>query len=336
VRIRSLVGAVGLSLSIAGVALAAGQAPERVDPFDQVKRMQRGVNIIGYDPIWKNFSKARFKEKHFKLIHDAGFQTVRINLHALGHMGAANQLDPEWMTTLDWAVKNALANGLMVILDLHNFTDVAKAPERYRAKIMAFWRQASAHFKDAPSSVVFEVLNEPNGKLTPELWNVYLHEALAIIRETNPTRTVIAGPPFWNGIRHLQELQLPKDDRNLIVTVHYYEPMTFTHQSAPWNKETAHLSGVHWGTDAEKEKVGKDFAMVQEWSKAENRPIFLGEFGAYDKADNESRARYLSQVARTAESLGWAWAYWQFDADFILYDITKDEWTTPLLKALVP
>jgi endoglucanase len=41
-------------------------------------------------------------------------------------------------------------------------------------------------------------------------------------------------------------------------------------------------------------------------------------------------------VARAAEARGWAWTYWQFDADFILYDIAKDSWVEALLKALVP
>lgn len=50
----------------------------------------------------------------------------------------------------------------------------------------------------------------------------------------------------------------------------------------------------------------------------------------------ESRARYTAYVARTAEFLGWAWTYWQFDADFIVYDIDKDHWVEPIWKALIP
>ena len=38
----------------------------------------------------------------------------------------------------------------------------------------------------------------------------------------------------------------------------------------------------------------------------------------------------------TAESLGWAWSYWQFDSDFILYNIDEDHWTEPIKQALVP
>ena len=49
------------------------------DPFSQNQRLGRGVNVLGYDPIWKDFQKARFQEKYFRLIHEAGFNHVRIN-----------------------------------------------------------------------------------------------------------------------------------------------------------------------------------------------------------------------------------------------------------------
>jgi endoglucanase len=315
-----------------------GRAAEVPDPFDQVKRLGRGVNILGYDPIWDNFAKGRFKERHFRLIHDAGFQSVRINLHALQRMdpGDGFKLEDSWLSTLDWAVKNALANGLMVILDLHNYNDVASDPARFKPRILGFWKQIAERFKDAPDSLLFEILNEPNGRLTPQLWTEFRGEALAIIRATNPGRTVVIGPPFWNGIGHLDELDLPEEDRNIIVTVHYYEPFPFTHQGAPWSKWTAHLSGVNWGSEQEKKRVEKDFGQVQKWSLAHRRPILLGEFGAYDKGPMDSRARYTACVARAAESLGWAWSYWQFDSDFIVYNIDKDQWVEPILEALIP
>lgn len=307
-----------------------------VEAFEQVKRMGRGVNIIGYDPLWDSFVKARFKERHFGRIHDGGFQTVRLNLQAFSHMDAANQLDPVWLSTLDWAIDHALANHLVAIIDEHDFGLCGDNAETCRPRLKAFWQQISEHYKDAPANVMFEILNEPNGKITPALWSEMLKENLAIIRATNPARTVVIGPAFWNSITALKSLELPADDRNIIVTVHYYLPMTFTHQGAPWNRETANLSGVTWGTDAEKRKVETDFAGVEEWSRAHSRPILLGEFGAYDKGDMDSRVRYTAHVARTAESLGWAWTYWQFDSDFIAYNMDKDEWVEPIWKALVP
>lgn len=321
------------------VPLAAAQAGRgfvAMDAFDQVKQMGRGLNIIGYDPLWKDFSKARFQDRHFRRIHEGGFQTVRMNLHAFAHMNAEHQLSASWFKTLDWAVNTALANDLTVILDEHNYNDCGADAMACEPRLMAFWSQVSEHFRDAPAKVIFEILNEPNSKLTPELWNSYAREALAIIRKTNPTRNVVIGPANWNSIHALDKLDLPENDRHIIVTVHYYLPMSFTHQGASWAKEFSKLSGVSWGTEEEKRKVDADFAGVQQWAVTARRPILLGEFGSYDKGEMDSRVRYTSYVARTAESLGWAWTYWQFDADFIAYDMAKDDWVGPIHSALAP
>ncbi len=295
--------------------------------------MGRGVNVLGYDPIWKDRSKARFRQEHFQLIREGGFQTVRLNLHAFEHMDAQNRLDPAWLETLDWAVRGALDEGLMVILDEHDFVTCGENPAPCRPKLMAFWRQIAERYKEAPDRVIFEILNEPNKGVDP-LWNEWLREALAIIRQTNPTRTVIVGPAFWNNISWLDRLSLPENDRNIVVTVHYYLPMEFTHQGASWTPEFEKLTGVTWGTAEEQARLRRDFQGVQAWSEKHRRPILLGEFGAYDKADMASRARYTAAAARTAECLGWAWAYWQFDSDFIVYDIDTGRWVEPIKTAL--
>jgi len=307
-----------------------------VNAFEQNEKLGRGVNILGYDPIWESFEKARFKEHHFKLIHEAGFNTVRINLHPFRYMNpTTSELREDWWKVLDWAVENALANDLMVILDMHEYYAMADDPVGRKDMWLAFWKQVAEHFQNSSENVLFELLNEPNGKLTSELWNEFLSEGLAIVRESNPRRTVILGPAQYNQINQLDSLILPEKDRNIIVTIHYYSPMDFTHQGASWAGR-ADLRDVHWlGTDEEKQAILDDFAKAQNWSKKHNRPLFLGEFGVYDKADMESRTKYLSFVTSTVENLGWSWAYWQFDSDFILYDIDNERWVEPVLKALM-
>jgi endoglucanase len=309
------------------------------DAFDQNRRLGRGVNIIGYDPIWQTLERGRFQEKHFRLLEEAGFQTVRVNLFPFRHMDRKNNwaLRDSWWRTLDWVVKEATAHHLMVVLDCHEYETMAKHPQAHQEQFLAFWRQLAAHCQPAPDSVLFEILNEPNKELTPALWNQYLREALAIIRENNPTRTVMIGPGNWNDIDALDKLDLPATDRNLIVTVHYYEPMRFTHQGAAFEPEYKNHTGITWrGTQQEQARIRDDFDKAAAWAKAQHRPIFLGEFGAYDKAPLDSRVRYISAVARAAEARGWSWAYWQFDSDFILYDMQRDGWIEPIRRALIP
>lgn len=333
--LRSGLLVVAVLLATAGVSAAA----QGVDAATQNKRLGRGVNVLGYDPIWRSVDRARFKQEHFKIIRQGGFNSVRVNLHAFRHMGPApdHALSDAWLKTLDWVVTHALANDLMIILDLHEFNAMGDNPEGNKGKFLAFWKQVAPRFKDAPDRVLFEILNEPANRLTPAMWNDYLAQAMSTIRRSNPSRTVIVGPAFWNSIDHLSELRLPDEDRNLIVTVHYYQPMAFTHQGAAWTPAYRDKLGVEWkGTDEEMAKIKRDFGKAQEWASKNGRPVLLGEFGAYDKADMPSRARYTAAVARTAESLGWSWAYWQFDSDFVVYRMAEDKWVDEIHKALVP
>lgn len=318
------------------MASAWGPAMAELAAQAQVKIMGRGVNILGYDPIWHDPAQARFRLDHLAKIKQGGFDTVRLNLHAFEHMDAQNRLDPAWLATLDKVVAAALAQKLTVILDAHNFSACGENANACKPRLMAFWQQISRRYRNTGDALVFEILNEPNGQLSAAVWNRWLVEALAVIRETNPTRNVVIGPTAWNNIELLDTLDLPKADRHIIATVHYYLPMEFTHQGAPWFSNGKSRTGVTWGTLAERLRMKSDFALVQRWAKAHDRPILLGEFGAYEKGDLASRVAYTAAATREAEALGWAWTYWQFDADFIVFDMKTDNWVKPIHDALIP
>jgi endoglucanase len=178
-----------LLVSVAPMAAPAAEK-QGVDPFVQNQKLRSGVNIIGYDPIWNARDKARFKAEYFRMLKEAGFSNVRINLHSFRHMGEgdAYTLRPAWWEVLDWAVTNALQSDLMVILDLHEFGAMGNDPETNKAKFLAFWRQVSERLRDAPDRVLFEILNEPSRKLTAPLWNEYFREASVVRQTVRPAR----------------------------------------------------------------------------------------------------------------------------------------------------
>jgi endoglucanase len=303
----------------------------------QNQALGRGVNVLGYDPVWRDRARARFTPADFKLIHEAGFQTVRIALHGFEFMDRKDRLDPDWVSTLDMMVEAALAQGLNVILDEHDFDKCSSDVAACAVKLHAFWSQVAPHYKDAPNRVLFELLNEPHPPLTDAVWNGLLAKTLALVRVSNPERNIVIGPGHWNGLESLPKLKLPKGDRHIIVTFHYYHPMTFTHQGADWvSKKIEALSNVPWGSQADHALLNKEFDTVKAWSVAHDRPIFLGEFGAYDKAPMEYRVLWDSAVARAAEARGFSWAYWQFDPDFSLYDFSRQAFVQPILDALIP
>ncbi len=332
-----------LSLLLASTPVAAqiqppvAAAAETGPAWRAAKRLRRGVNIIGYDPLWSDPAKARFQSRHFTIIRQGGFDFVRVVLQAFKHMDAQNRLDPRWLKTLDTVVAQATAAGLGVILDEHDFNVCSEAPDACEPRLVAFWTQIGERYRNAPDTVLFELLNEPHAPLDAARWNAMLKTLIPLVRSTNPGRTLVIGPTRWNNLEELPTLALPKEDRNILVTFHSYEPFKFTHQGAPWTPDTAKLKNVPF-TAADEARIKADYDTVGAWSKANDRPVLMGEFGAYDKSGTPmaARARYTATVRREAEAHGFPWAYWQFDSDFILYDIDRDRWVEPIRKALVP
>ena len=319
-------------------ACAITPAPSSVTASTEATQFHRGVNVLGYDPYWKDPAKARFQWRHFREIRRAGFDFVRVNLFAFDHMDADHRLSAAWLEQLDAVIREAQAAGLGVILDEHDFNACEKDIPLCRVRLADFWRQIAPRYRDAPANLAFELLNEPHERLNP-LWNEFFPDLLAIVRETNPTRTVIIGPASWNSLRELPKLQLPESDRNILVTFHYYDPFHFTHQGATWaGEEVKKLRGITWGSDADRAQLKTDFDTVAAWAAANRRPILLGEFGAYDKSGTPQamRVAYIEAVAREAERHGFAWAYWQFDSDFLAWDMARDEWIEPVKRALIP
>jgi len=328
-----------LIVSVFGFVMLTSSAAAQIPPAsaEPPPALRRGMNVLGYDPIWQDPKKGRFEERHFAEIRKGGFDFVRVNLHGFKHMNAADKLSPEFLSRVDWIVKHASAAGLSVILDEHEYEECSDDVAMCRRRLAAFWTQVAPRYKGAPDTVLFELLNEPHDKLDADTWNALFPDILAIVRKSNPKRRVVIGPTQWNNFSQLDTLKLPADDRNIVVTFHYYDPFPFTHQGAPWVPDMLKVKGIEWKPE-QRAKIAEDFGKVAEWSQKTGREILLGEFGAYDVSGTPTamRSAYTEAVAREAERHGFAWAYWQFDSNFLAWDMKTNGWVEPIHKALIP
>jgi endoglucanase len=277
------------------------------------------------------------QERHFALIRQAGFDLVRVPIRFSAHAAQTPPytLDPTFMARIDWVVEQALRHKLIVVLDMHHYEELIADPAGQRERFLALWRQIASRYRGSEQRVWFELLNEPNGALYGDRWNALAADGIAAVRESNPTRKLVVGPGNWNQWASLVDLDLP-DDPNLIVTIHYYEPFRFTHQGAEWVPGAEAWLGTPWGSEAEQRQVRQDLEMAQTLAAQRGWQLLLGEFGAYGKADMESRVRWTRTVRAEAEARGMAWAYWELGAGFGAYDREADAWREELLRALVP
>ena len=336
---RWLFGAV--SLALLGTAPArAADAPGTHDAAAVNKMLGRGINFgNGLDAPSEGEWGFSLKAEYFPAIKKAGFDSVRIPVRWAPHAGPApdHKIDPTYMARVEWAVDQALNQGLAVVLNIHHDEAAAAEPEKYIPRAATFWRQIAARFEGRDERLVFELLNEPNGAMTDDKWQASFPKLLAAIRQSNPKRVVMVGPGHWNSMDSLPGFTPPADDQNLIITFHYYSPFEFTHQDADWMPEAKAWHGRTWtGTPEQVAALRKDLTRAADWGKQHRRPLYLGEFGAYSKADMPSRQAWTVAVARECEARGISWCYWEFGSGFGAYDPGTDQWRRPILNALIP
>jgi endoglucanase len=313
------------------------------DPFFQRLKpvFGRGVNLANALEAPKEGDwGVVLKEEYFDRIASAGFDSVRLPVRWSAHAEASPpyRIDPKFLDRVDWAIKQLLKRRITPIVNMHNYDELVREPDKNRERFVALWRQIAEHYEGYPRALAFELFNEPNGNLTADKWNELLAETITVVRRTNPRREIVVGPVGWNGIKELPSLELPEKDRYIIVTVHYYNPFHFTHQGASWaGPDSQQWLGTKWtGTPAEQRDVRRDFDAAITWAVQHHRPIWLGEFGAYSKADLDSRVRWTRFVTQEALKRKMGFAYWEFCSGFGIYDPQRHRWIEPLKDALLP
>lgn len=332
--------AAGLALAALPAAACNFEQPPQARAESCNRLLARSINFGNMlDHAREGMAGPALRDEFIALTAKAGFTAIRLPIRwdAQAADKPPYTIDPEFFARIDGVVKLALEHRLAIVLDMHHYTGMMSDPDAERDRFLGLWKQVAEHYRDAPASVIFEVLNEPHNKLTQSKWNDALAAVLPVIRASNPQRTLIVGGAEWNSRRMLGSLALPKDDRNLIATFHYYEPMEVTHQGAEWVSGAAAWMGSTWrGREPELRALREAFDGVADWARREQRPIYLGEFGAYSKADNASRLAWTRAVREQAEARAFSWAYWELAAGFGVLEPRSLAWRQPLLDTLLP
>lgn len=228
--------------SIVGSAPSNGGEPQ----------LSRGINFAGdFDVEPRGAWGQPILDEDFALAAAAGFDHIRVPIRWSSYTGAAPDftIDPSFVAEVDHLIELGHETGLTIVIDVHHFEELDADPAGERARYLAIWEQLAERYRDEPSTVVFELLNEPIGLFNdrPGLWNELAAEALAVVRRTNPTRTVIVGPVSYNHADRLGDLQLPEDN-NLVATIHTYDPDSFTVQGAVFI-DPIPVTGITWRAD---------------------------------------------------------------------------------------
>ena len=329
------------------------------------QRLGRGINLgnswdsqgSGANPDcgWGNC----IKDEDFQIIKAAGFNSVRIPVRWSHDASIVTPytIDDVRLAGVREDIQIALGLGLAVVVNFHHYTDMNDAavgiednPEIFQDELerfVAMWSQVAAGLNDFPDSmVVYEIMNEPHDIKKSSTVNTIMTAAYNAIRAVAPTKIIMFEGNGYSQFAEIKKLDLPKDDGNIIVSGHYYEPYEYTHQG------TAAMYPCGAGiTSSDLSKIAKDFKSYVDSANAyfpdvdgvHGVPINLGEFGAIGRTGSTcgaeapseaSRAQWTDYVIKAAEKYGISWHYWAYGktSGFQAYDQSEGQWFPEMKK----
>lgn len=330
---------------------SGGEPPDRqVDTFE----LHRGTNIAH----WLSQSDARgeqrkafFTRSDVDTLAALGFDHLRIPVDEEQLWDESMNKHEEAFALLHDAIGWCRDAGLRVVVDLHilrsHHFNAGERPLWTEAsaqeQFLDLWRDLSGELKEYSTGLVaYELMNEAVAD-NPDDWNNLLDRGIATVREQEPERKIVIGSNRWQSVDTFDDLRIPENDTNIILSFHFYHPFAFTHYKASWVKIGEYTGPVHYpGMVVEKSdreglpeellrwiRDGGGYydsdtlrSMMQEplaFAREHQLPLYCGEFGVYPTAPRPDRLRWYADMIRILEDEGIAWATWCYKGSFGIY-----------------
>ncbi|KAG4074967.1 hypothetical protein HA402_014546 [Bradysia odoriphaga] len=189
------------------------------------------------------------------------------------------------------------------------------------------WRMIAEKFVAFENVVGYDLVNEPFTEHERNLhWadlqsstidtnlTAFIHNTTEIIdsiREVDQFTAIVLEPTFWGSIRGLSKFPIEdflKLESNLVVSVHFYDPMTLTFRlknkgryafpsSLPWYEDIPYSEETYW----DEATVFEQFQKAKLWATEKGVRLFVGEFGICREINGA--AEYLRAVINSCHKL---------------------------------
>ena len=322
-------------------------------------RIKRGTNLGEWLSQNDRRGKARadmITRKDIAYIDSIGFDHVRLPIDEEQIWDVDGKRNEEDVALLQQCVTWCDEFRLRVIIDLHilrshHFNNKIKPLWTVPAeqdKFIALWKDLSKLLHTWPTGMMaYELMNEPVAD-DPELWNRLIARAVDSIRQWEPERVIVIGSNRWQSANTFDQLKVPKNDRNILLSFHFYEPFFLTHYQASWtdlkdfkgdinypgqivlhSKKTEHLRVYNRDT------LLKMMQKPLHLADSLKLPLYCGEFGVYYRSPREAKLAWYRDMVSIFEEKGIAYANWNYKSDgFGIVDSLSIP-DVPLVKILI-
>jgi endoglucanase len=328
-----------------------------------------GINIshwLSQNPDNIPDRKSFFTEKDVEFLSKNGFDHIRLPIdeECLWDIKGAKQ--PDEFKLLHNAIEWCLKYELKIIVDLHivrahyfnNKSNLLWESKVEQDHFVQLWLQLSGELGKYPNTeVAYELLNEAVAPKASD-WNSLVAMTIAALRKTEPNRMIVIGSNRQQLPNTFHELVLPENDKNIILSFHFYSPMIFTHYKAPWMEIAAYDGSVNYpGQAVEKDELAnypKDvIAAVNKYNGYFTRDtllklilepiiytqkhglqLYCGEFGCLPTVHRSARLKWYKDVRFIFESNNIAWSCWDYKGGFAIFNQQTGSPDNILIKEL--
>ncbi|WP_186578226.1 cellulase family glycosylhydrolase [Aquibacillus kalidii] len=224
-------------------------------------------------------------------ISDQGFKSIRIPVTFSTRTGESPDytINAQFLNRLQQVVDWSLEAELKVMINIHHdsWDSIAKGMssdhDNTVARFNSIWMQLSERFKEYPTDLMFESINEPQfwgpggdeegQKFLDELNNSF-YDIVRTSSGNNPIRPLVIPTLHTNfeeqvHVDNLYNWIISKNDPYIISTVHYYGYWPFS----------VNVDGTTTFDEATKNHIIDNFNRVNEKFVQNGIPVVIGEFG---------------------------------------------------------
>ena len=279
----------------------------------------------------KAFRNCFIQESDFQRIAEMGFNCVRVPFNSRLIEERAYIYDLDGVRYLDDVIRWGEKHGVWVILDLHAacgaqnhdwHSDSLGPADLWQKKSLqdrtvALWEFLADRYKDKKAVAGYDLLNESVVGNTKLLNHFYKRLIMAIRAVDRNHMIFVEGNRWATDLGCLEEF----DDDNLVLSIHFYEPVHFTFNLVPHfyypiksPEYPISISPTLQKVDFNGESIRTFMEGYRKLAQKQGRPILVGEFGVNDREGYYGEDRWLKDVLDCFDDLGFHWTYWTYKA----------------------
>ncbi len=341
--------------------------------------LKKGVNLfnwfMGPNIYAPSHTESYMTDEKLAKLKQLGFTHVRLpvsDTYIANLSSPTFTFNPKQIALLDQAIQQLTSQKMGVVLTLFPLNDTKKmlaTDNTFVASYAMLWKELAKRYSlYSPSLVYFELINEPGFQvfLPKEKASVRSQEVqkqlLSAVRSITAQHYVLLTSYDADYVQSVASISETINDPKIIYTVHFYDPIAFTHQGMPipYIQSASKLPYPVEQTECFKalsvlpldvsqhlmyycytkfnsQEIDRQFQLLVTWANSHHVALYLGEFGAHQNiAPPGDTEQWIKDVREASERYGIPWAFWSAYGPIYDFSITgsQGQFYSPLLKAL--